>query len=396
MRDEGVVTDGDAFRGDLKTGLITSGPGSGERDIDVVLVTGAGASRAFGVNGEPMPLMGDWSDHLVRKLCQRIGYLEATGLRRSMSGEEFEARLGKFVQDVEAFRRIGDLLDASVRFQDFGAGTQTMTAQGVMEQWHKQAIHHLGEITGLIHESLYELFADASVDLDAAAHAYQGLFHSLGLGGPDSRLVYATTNYDTVGEHAIMRSGGFPDWGQPPSLQRGGEMRLVISGLLAGLPRYIPVLHLHGRVGWFRRTDGTTYAADVVRYQADLGVPVVMLPDPEKVYDQDDIVIAMWREFSEALARAKRVFVLGHSLNDRYLLRALAQNVQPLDRIAVSVLADEHEPTQPDQSAAPVIAKITQVLGNAAMVPMRFGASADEGSVGLRTWTEKLAGNGWI
>jgi hypothetical protein len=27
-----------------------------------VLVTGAGASRAFGVNGKPMPLMGDWSD----------------------------------------------------------------------------------------------------------------------------------------------------------------------------------------------------------------------------------------------------------------------------------------------------------------------------------------------
>jgi hypothetical protein len=23
-----------------------------------------------------------------------------------------------------------------VRFQDFGAGTQLMTAQGVMEQWH--------------------------------------------------------------------------------------------------------------------------------------------------------------------------------------------------------------------------------------------------------------------
>jgi hypothetical protein len=54
-----------------------------------------------------------------------------------------------------------------------------------------------------------------------------------------------------------------------------------------------------------------------------------MLPDPAKVYDQDDIIIAMWREFSEALARAKRVFVLGHSLNDQYLLRALVQNEAP-------------------------------------------------------------------
>jgi len=381
---------------DTRKDLITGGVASRERDVDVVLVTGAGASRAFGVNAKPMPLMSDWSDHLVRKLGQRIGYREATGLKSGMSGEAFEARLGKFLQDVEAFQRIGDLLDPSVRFQDFGAGTQMMMSQGVMEQWHRQAVHHFGEITGLIHESLYELFADVAVDLDGAAHAYQGLFRSLGLGGPDTQLVYATTNYDTVGEHAIARSGGFPDWGQPPTLDHGGEARLVIPGLLAGLPRYVPVLHLHGRVGWFRRPDGRVYAADVVKHQAGFGVPVVMLPDPAKVYDQDDIIIAMWREFSEALARAKRVFVLGHSLNDQYLLRALVQNVQPLDRIAVSVLADEHDRSQPDQSAAPVIAKITQLLGNAAIIPMRFGSGADEGTVGIRTWAEKLTGNSWI
>jgi len=193
---------------------------------------------------------------------------------------------------------------------------------------------------------------------------------------------------------AIRRSGGLPDWGQPPSLDHSSETALVIPGLLAGLPRYVPVLHLHGRVGWFRRDDGRVYAADVVRHQAGFGVPVVMLPDPDKVYDQDDVIIAMWREFSQALARAKRVFVLGHSLNDQYLLRALVQNVQPLDRIAVSVLADEQDRLRPDPSAAPVIAKITQVLGNAAVVPMRFGAGADEGFVGIRTWTEKLDGDG--
>jgi hypothetical protein len=142
---------------DTRKDLITGGVASRERDVDVVLVTGAGASRALGVNGKPMPLMGDWSDHLVRKLGQRVGYREATGLKSGMSGEAFEARLGKFLQDVEAFQRIGDLLDPSVRFQDFGAGTQMMMSQRVMEQWHRQAVHHFGEITGLIHESLYEL-----------------------------------------------------------------------------------------------------------------------------------------------------------------------------------------------------------------------------------------------
>jgi hypothetical protein len=385
----------DAARGSSKTDLITGSIAQQERDIDVVLVTGAGASRAFGVNGVPMPLMSDWADHLVGKLGGRIGYLEATGLRKSMSGEEFESRLGKFLQDAEAFSRIRDLLGPSVKFQDFGAGTQVMQGTGVMEQWHQRAVHHFDQITELIRESLYELFADAAVDLDAAAKAYQGLFQSLGLGAPDSSLVYATTNYDTIGEHAIRRSGGLPDWGQPPSLEHEGEARLVVGGLLAGLPRYVPVLHLHGRVGWYRR-DGRVYAANVVKHQEEFGIPVVMLPDPEKVYDQDDIIIALWREFSTALARAKRVFVLGHSLNDRYLLQALIQNVRPLDRIAVSVLGDDQNPPQPHPSAGAVMAKIQQSLGNAAVIPMRFGDDIDQGYVGIRTWAEKLSKDGLI
>jgi hypothetical protein len=300
----------DGPRSSSEADLITGGIATRERDIDVVLVTGAGASRAFGVNGTAMPLMSDWADHLVGKLGRRMGYLDATGLRKGMPGEEFEARLGKSLQDAEAFRRISDLLGPSVRFQGFGAGTQVMQGTGVMEEWHRQAVHHFDEVIGLIRESLYELFADAAVDLDEAAKAYQGLFKALGL-GPDSRLVYATTNYDTVGEHSIRRSGALPDWGQPPSLEHEGEARLVVAGLLAGIPRYVPVLHLHGRVGWYRR-DGRVYGANVTRHQEGFGVPVVMLPDPEKVYDQDDVIIALWREFSTALARAKRVFEMQH------------------------------------------------------------------------------------
>jgi hypothetical protein len=138
------------------------------------------------------------------------------------------------------------------------------------------------------------------------------------------------------------------------------------------------------------------YTANVVKHQEGFGTPVVMLPDPDKVYDQDDIIIALWREFSTALARAKRVFVLGHSLNDRYLLQALIQNVQPLDRIAVSVLGDNQNPPQPHPSAGPVIAKIRQSLGNAAIIPMRFGADIDQGYVGIRSWAEKLSEDGLI
>jgi hypothetical protein len=54
-----------------------------ERDLDLVMVTGAGASRGFGANGSNLPLMGDWSDTLVRPLLSKHGsYLNATGLEQ--------------------------------------------------------------------------------------------------------------------------------------------------------------------------------------------------------------------------------------------------------------------------------------------------------------------------
>ena len=116
-----------------------------------------------------------------------------------------------------------------------------------------------------------------------------------------------------------------------------------------------------------------------------------MLPDPAKVYDQDDIINSLWQQFGEALSRAKRVFVLGHSLNDSFLLRALEQNVEPFNRIAVTVLARENDPNQLDDSAKPVVDKITRVFPAAAIIPMRFGTSPDAGYPGIRTWQEKLA-----
>jgi hypothetical protein len=255
--------------------------------------------------------------------------------------------------------------------------------QGVMGQWHKNTTVHLGEITDLIHESLYDLFADRPIDHQAAAAAYSGLFNTLGIGA-GTRLVYATTNYDTIGEQAIRDAGGLPDWGQPPTVGNEGELPLHIPGLLNGIGRYVPVLHLHGRVGWYRR-DRRVYAANITKHQRGFGAPVVMLPDPDKAYDQDDIISAMWQQFEEALARAQRVFVLGHSLNDRNLVRALAQNVEPRNRIAVTVLASE-EDDKPDPSVAAVVDKIHNILQGAAVIPMRFGTDPGAGRSGIQTW----------
>jgi len=43
-------------------------PDDRERDIDLVLLTGAGASTHLAIRGENLPLMNDWSDEVVKAL----------------------------------------------------------------------------------------------------------------------------------------------------------------------------------------------------------------------------------------------------------------------------------------------------------------------------------------
>jgi hypothetical protein len=63
-----------------------------DRDIDYVIVTGAGASREFGVDGKKFPLMGDWSNALVQALLNgSASYLKATGLAADMPGIDSES-----------------------------------------------------------------------------------------------------------------------------------------------------------------------------------------------------------------------------------------------------------------------------------------------------------------
>jgi hypothetical protein len=80
-----------------------------------------------------------------------------------------------------------------------------------------------------------------------------------------------------------------------------------------------------------------------------------------------------------------------------YLARAVGgDRSERVARRAAAVLGDDQNPPQPHDSATPVQAKIQQFLGNASIIPIRFGRSADEGSVGIRTWTEKLTADGLL
>ena len=141
----------------------------GIRDIDVVLVTGAGASCAFGVNQTRLPLMGDWSEHLVKALAGRDpAYLRATGLASGMSGEQFEQQLGWFLRRVEAFNQIEPLLEP---ISSFAPSVGTLVPADQWTAWHTNAASQLAQVTGIIHETLYQLFAAPAVDLGVAQQA---------------------------------------------------------------------------------------------------------------------------------------------------------------------------------------------------------------------------------
>lgn len=351
-----------------------------ERDIDLVLVTGAGASCAFGVNGTSLPLMATWSDHLVRKLREAPnGYLAATGLAERMQAEQFERRLGDFLRSVDAFKSIHPLLGPITAIE---RNLCPQANDDEWSHWHEALSFQLDQIVGVIYSSLYEMFGAPKFDPILVEQAYSSLLTTLGV-GVGSRWVYATTNYDTIGETAIAALGGLPDVGEVQMPPGHSERPIRVDGLLGGMPRYVPVLHLHGRVEWFRQPRMGLRSTPVARYDPQFGIPVVMLPDLEKSYDGDPTITSLWQEFAAALSRAKRVLVLGHSLHDAALLGALRENVE-LSRVAVTYLpqsSDAHELRE----------RIASELPLALALPFRFEANIAFESQPLTQWLAATA-----
>ena len=120
-----------------------------------------------------------------------------------------------------------------------------------------------------------------------------------------------------------------------------------------------------------------------------------MLPDPEKVYDKDDVINALWLEFTLVLRRAKRVFVLGHSLNDAFLLRALTENVEPYVRIAVTGLPGGNGRLA--SAGEEVEAKVRASFGDGPkLVPLAFGVDEDPAVPAIDDWTAHLQERGLL
>ena len=144
---------------------------SAERRL--VLVTGAGASVHFGTDDRPLPLMSGWSDALVDALDAREQTLAGTiGLRRGLSGEEFEECLG-------AFLRWTQTLDATKRFKSVGRQDPDTPLTSEIPTWLARAERRTAVIIKAINASLWNEFGLARVDDLKAADTYKELFEAL-------------------------------------------------------------------------------------------------------------------------------------------------------------------------------------------------------------------------
>ena len=330
--------------------------------------------------------MSAWSDSLVDKISGRSrSYLAATGLEKNLDGPTFEQRLGHFLRIATALEQIEQVLKPSLEFQGPPPG---ITEDG-LRTWRSITHHHVLEIAHLIRDSLYENFSPDQMDLDAATGAYRTLFEQLGITRTES-LVYATTNYDVVGEYSIEKIGGLPDSGDTHGIANRVESRLQVDLLLDGMPRYVPILHLHGRIGWYQKQDGYPYSGDINSHNRDSGVPILMLPDPDKEYDTDPNIVSLWSQFEDALSRAKRVFILGHSLHDRPLLDALKRNVSPGERVAVGILGtvEEQGIIHPD-TRGDLSVILAGDLPSAAMIPIHFSKAGFDIRNAVGKWNHR-------
>jgi hypothetical protein len=108
-----------------------------ERDIDCVLITGAGSSRDMAVGNDHFPLMGDWlatlSSHIAKLGTQ---FLDATDLREASTGPEFEERLGNFLRRVQAFNQIEALVNYTANFP---STPQNLYANQTIGDWYSQS-----------------------------------------------------------------------------------------------------------------------------------------------------------------------------------------------------------------------------------------------------------------
>jgi hypothetical protein len=342
-----------------------------------MLITGAGASREFGVGGRPLPIMSEWAGSLCAALdATEANLAQALGLRPDMSGQEFEATLGKFFHLGETLERVREFVHLG------GPNGQPLAGPGHILTWANQVEMRRPQVRDCIARNLWEEFGINRIDLDAATEAFRSLVVAIGVGARrNTKLISATTNYDRMQEHAYS----FAD---PERLSCDIGLRRASPAASGYLDANAPLadlevsvithLHLHGAVGWYR--DGSRVRIDGADQPLQPGGdPAVLYPDPDKDPTSSEGHDALWRAFHTAMVLATDVIVIGHSLNDQPIVDEIVAARDA--RLAVC-----HRNN--DASLGRAHAQLAQ-LGledRATLVPLDFGPSLDVQT--LAEWVE--------
>ncbi len=322
--------------------------------------------------------MADWAAQLINDLRERDrAYPSMVGLEPGIDGEEFERRLGEYLRLARLLLR---------EHFPIWRGPYA-TRRPTLEETQ---CHHFLEINDVLYDSIYRLFGFETTDSERAARALKHLLVLILGDVPMSNWVYATTNFDTLAEDAVSRLGARVKNGE--EYAERGFRRVSADRMVRDAPvRGVPVLHLHGRVGWIWRSEmeeEEVISLPLDRHLVSAGTPLVVLPDLAKTY-YEPLIAAFWFRFEEYLARAKRVLVLGHSLRDTSLVNLLQAVVRPGKRLAITYrpngVGSESGPT-PATAADDEKVRLTAEFPDAALVPMVFAADVDLQSRELRRW----------
>ena len=363
------------------------------RDIELVLVTGAGASVSFGAGGTKLAAMPEWCTRLAGALSAREPAIALlVHLQAQMNGPDFERQLGRFFASARAFRDARELMvDTSNFAPSLPSPLDTLFARPHIEEWHRLSTSKIDQVSEVVHETLYALFGRPNVDSRRAQGAYRELLDTIGIGPGGANWVYATTNYDTIGDEALEALDFRIEWGERHPV-RAGDTLIDPETLLDRVKTGVPLLHLHGRIGWYRRSadeGGRSIAVSNDTYQAGFGTPIVMLPDPNKVYDSDPVINTIWGQFGDALSRARRVLVLGHSLNDDQIVDAIASRADP-ESVGVTVYGHPSDPRQPFAQNDPILDIRRERLPDSTLIPIRFGEEGVPAPVMLKEWADRF------
>ncbi|HET9198378.1 MAG TPA: SIR2 family protein [Solirubrobacterales bacterium] len=333
--------------------------------MNLLLVLGAGASRNLGKQ-KPMPLMPDWSNALCEALDRaEKGLADACGLEPGIDGPTFEKNLGLLLR-WQGVRHLEQ------RFEGLG-GPQPGGVLGSVREARANTQRRMETVMKVINSTLYDQFGQLRIDYDLAVTAYSQILAET----EGSQLVIATTNYDRAAESALRMAGHSTNTGF--SGKPHMTPALDPSGMMDNLEAEIPVIHLHGAVGWYELEGIVSDHYGDRPYNPTLGSPVVLYPDPEKDPTSDALVQQLWDQFAAAIELSDLILVIGHSLHDPALVGALSSAIADGTRVIVSYLDDEGGEL------------IDRQLPNAHVVQMRFGPTI-ESTTAIRDLVSKHAG----